>query len=47
MLIKHKKDCLSINGMQSVDVEEGVIKFENYSNQLSVPCKFLVILNVI
>ena len=39
VLIKHKEDCLSINGMQSVDVEEGIIKFENYSNQLSVPFK--------
>ena len=25
--------------MQSVDVEEGIIKFENYSKQLSVPFK--------
>ena len=25
--------------MQSVDVEKGIIKFENYSNQLSVPFK--------
>ena len=25
--------------MQSVDVEEGIIKSENYSNQLSVPFK--------
>ena len=39
MLIKHKEDCLSINGVQSVDVEEGIIKFENYSKQLSVPFK--------
>ena len=39
VLIKHKEDCLSINGMQSVDVEDGIIKFENYSNQLSVPFK--------
>ena len=39
VLIKHKEDCLSINGMQSVDEEEGIIKFENYSNQLSVPFK--------
>ena len=31
MLIKHKEDCLSINGIRSVDVEEGIIKFENYS----------------
>ena len=39
VLIKHKEDCLSINGMQSVDVEEGIIKFENYSKQLSVSFK--------
>ena len=32
--MKHKEDCLIINGMQSVDVEEGIIKFENDSNQL-------------
>ena len=35
-MIKHKEDCLSINGVQSVDVEEGIIKFENYSKQLPV-----------
>ena len=29
VLIKHKEDCLTINGVQSVDVEEGIIKFEN------------------
>ena len=39
MLIKHKEDCLSINGVQSVDLEEGIIKFENYSKQLSAPFK--------
>ena len=39
VLIKHKEDCLSINRVQSVDIEEGIIKFENYSNQLSVPLK--------
>ena len=39
VLIKHKEDCLSLNGMQSVDVEKIIIKFENYSNQLSVPFK--------
>ena len=39
VLIKHKENCLNINGMQSVDVEKGIIKFENYSNQLSVPFK--------
>ena len=27
VLIKHKEDCLSINGKQSVKVEEGTIEF--------------------
>ena len=35
-MIKHKEDCLSISGVQSVDVEEGIVKFENYSKQLLV-----------
>ena len=39
ILLKHKEDCLSINGTQSVDVEEEIIKFENYSKQLPVPFK--------
>ena len=38
-MIKHKEDCLSINGVQSVYVKEGIIKFENYSKQLPVPFK--------
>ena len=38
-MIKHRKDCLSINRVQSVNVEEGIIKFENYSKQLPVPIK--------
>ena len=38
-MIKHKEDYLSINDIQSVDVEEGVIKFENYSRQLPVSFK--------
>ena len=39
MLIKHKEDCLSINKVQSVNVEEGIIEFKNYSKQLPVPLK--------
>ena len=39
MLIKHKEDFLSINGVQSVHLEEGIIKFENYSKQLPAPFK--------
>ena len=39
VMIKHKEDCLSINGTQSLYVEEGIVKFENYSRQLTVPFK--------
>ena len=39
ILIKHKEDCLNINGVKSVDVEEGTIKFKNYFKQLPVPFK--------
>ena len=39
ILIKHKEDCLSINGIQSVEVEEGTIEFKNYFKQLPVPFK--------
>ena len=41
-MIKHKKDCLSIDGVQSVKVEERIIKFENYFKQLPVPFKVYV-----
>ena len=37
MLIKHKEDC--INGAQSVNVEDGIIEFENYFKQLPAPFK--------
>ena len=39
ILIKHKEDYLNINGTQSVDVEEGIIKVENYSKQLLISFK--------
>ena len=39
MLIKHKKDCLSINGKQSVNLKKGMIEFENYFKQLAVSFK--------
>ena len=38
ILIKHKENCLSINGKQSVKLE-GIIKFENYFKQIPVPFK--------
>ena len=39
VLIKHKEDCLSINRVQSVKVEQGTIEFENYFKQIPVPFK--------
>ena len=39
VLIKYTEDCLSINSMQYVKVEERIIKFENYFKQLPVPFK--------
>ena len=39
VLIKHKGNCLSINGKQSVKLEKGIIKFENYFKQIPVPFK--------
>ena len=39
LLIKHKEDCLSINGKQSVKLEKGIITFENYFKQILVPFK--------
>ena len=37
VLIKHKENCLSINGKQSVKLERGIIEFENYFKQIPVP----------
>ena len=39
VLMKRKEDCLSINGVQSVDLEEETIQFKNYFKQLLVPFK--------
>ena len=39
VLTKHKEDCLSINGKQSVNLEKGIIEFKNYFNKLPVPFK--------
>ena len=38
-MIKHKENCLSINGKQSVKLEKGIIEFENYFKQIPVPFK--------
>ena len=39
VLPKHKGDCWSINGKQSVNLEKRIIEFENYFKQLPVPFK--------
>ena len=39
MLIKHKENCLRINGKQSVKLEKEIIEFENYFKQIPVPFK--------
>ena len=39
VLTEYKKDCLSINGKQSVKLEEGTIEFENYFKQIPVSFK--------
>ena len=39
VLIKHKENCFSINGKQSVKQEKGIIEFENYNKQIPVPFK--------
>ena len=39
VLIKHKEDCLSISGQQSINLEKGSIELKNYFKQLPVPFK--------
>ena len=39
VLIKHKEDCLSISGQQSMNLEKGAIEFKSYFKQLPVPFK--------
>ena len=39
MLIKHEKNCLSINGKQSVKLEKGIIGFKNCFEPIPFPFK--------
>ena len=39
VLTRHKEGCLSINGTQSVKLEEGIIEFTKYFKQILVPFK--------
>ena len=48
VFIKHNEKCLSINGKQSVKLEKGIIKFENYLKQIPFFFfKFMLVLSVI
>ena len=38
-MIKHKEDCLSISGQESINLEKGTIEFKYYFKQLPVPFK--------
>ena len=38
-MTKHKDDCLSNNGKQSVKLEKGTVELENYFKQVPVPFK--------
>ena len=40
VLIKHKEDCVIINGKQNVKLEKGFISFKNYSGQ--IPARFKI-----
>ena len=42
MLKKHKEDCLSINGAQSIKLDKGTTEFKNYFKQIPVPFKIYV-----
>ena len=46
VLTKHKKDCLSINGLQSVRLEKGTIEFI-ILNKYQFHLKFMLILSLI
>ena len=39
VLIKHKENCLSINGKQSVKVEKGITESHTFFRQITVPFK--------
>ena len=45
--MKHKEDCLSINGVQPVDVEEGILNLKSILSNYWLRLKFMLILNVI
>ena len=46
-LIKHKEDCLSINGQQSINLEIGTIELKIILNSYQLHLKFMLILSLI
>ena len=46
VLIKHKENCLNINGKQAVKLEKRTIKFKNYLKQVQFFLKFMLVLSV-
>ena len=42
LLEKQKKDCLSINGAQSIKLEKRTIEFKNYFEQIPIPFKIYI-----
>ena len=47
VLARHKEDCLSINGVQSVKKEKGKLSLKIISNTYQFHLKFMLMLNVI
>ena len=43
VLIKHKENCLSINGKQSIKLEKKIITFKTYFKQIPVPFKIYAV----
>ena len=39
VLTEHKKNCLVVNGKQSVKLKSGSIRFKNYFEKLAAPFK--------
>ena len=44
VLTKHKKDCLSINGLQSVKLGREATEFKNYFKQIPAPFKKIMLI---
>ena len=42
VLTKHRADCLSINGKESVKIEKGINEFKSYLKKIPAPFKFFV-----